>query len=175
MKLTSMIALALICGTTAGCAALPDLTSDNDAELAAAHATQISLLDAISIAKRHSDGTPANVDFEKENGIYFYEVRFLTFDRSETVLVNSATGNVSDVRHGHYESKSLRARFGHMRATLKNAKVSLGGAVKIAQDETGAAAFETHIDNVDRPRHMIVEVATPTAIKAVTVKLEPTW
>ncbi|MGX1197408.1 PepSY domain-containing protein [Parvibaculum sp. MBR-TMA-1.3b-4.2] len=172
MKLAPLTALVLICGMTAGCTALTEPTNDTGAELAAAHAAKVSLLDAVATAKKHSDGTPANVDFEEENGIYYYEVRFLTFDRSETVLVDSATAEVPDVRSEHYASKSLRARFGNMRATLKGAKVSLSGAIQIAQNKAGGAGFETHIDDVDRPDHMIVEVATANAIEPVTVKLE---
>ena len=174
MKLTSLTALVLICGMTAGCAALTESSNDMGAELDAAHATKVSLLDAIAIAKKHSDGTPANVDFEEENGTYFYEVRFLTFDRSETVLVNSATGAVPDMRSAHYESKSLRSRFGDMRATLEHAKVSLSDAIEIAQKKAGGSAFETHIDEIARPDKMVVEVATTNTIKQITVELGST-
>ena len=113
---------------------------------------QTSLAHAVRVAEQQTGGRARKAEMERESGIYVYEIRTVSKDRSAKVLVDPASGKVLRVDTPGFVS-SIASVFDRddqrkdqsALARLDASSMTLAGAIDAAEKETGGRAVKAAV------------------------------
>ena len=132
---------AAMLSTTIYASASPPLAS----EVQAAKASKISLQQAINIAAKKSSGLLMSASFDHDDDKAqggLYEIEFITSSRNYEIKVDATTGKVISTDMDRLDSDDMADY-----KALKQAKIDIKQAVKIAEKQTGGRVIEIEFKN----------------------------
>jgi len=132
---------AAMLSTTIYSSASPPLAS----EVQAAKASKISLQQAINIAAKKSSGLLMSASFDHDDDKAqggLYEMEFITSSRNYEIKVDATTGKVISTDVDRLDSDDMADY-----KALKQAKIDVKQAIKIAEKQTGGHVIEIEFKN----------------------------
>ncbi|MGP4120379.1 PepSY domain-containing protein [Psychrobacter aquimaris] len=132
---------AAMLSTTIYASASPPLAS----EVQAAKASKISLQQAINIAAKKSSGLLMSASFDHDDDKAqggLYEIEFITSSRNYEIKVDATTGKVISTDMDRLDSDDMADY-----KALKQAKIDVKQAMKIAEKQTGGRVIEIEFKN----------------------------
>lgn len=132
---------AAMLSTTIYASASPPLAS----EVQAAKASKISLQQAINIAAKKSSGLLMSASFDHDDDKAqggLYEIEFITSSRNYEIKVDATTGKVISTDVDRLDRDDMADY-----KALKQAKIDVKQAMKIAEKQTGGHVIEIEFKN----------------------------
>ncbi|HCT72706.1 MULTISPECIES: PepSY domain-containing protein [Psychrobacter] len=132
---------AAMLSTTIYASASPPLAS----EVQAAKASKISLQQAINIAAKKSSGLLMSASFDHDDDKAqggLYEIEFITSSRNYEIKVDATTGKVISTDMDRLDRDDMADY-----KALKQAKIDVKQAMKIAEKQTGGRVIEIEFKN----------------------------
>ncbi|MGP4969678.1 PepSY domain-containing protein [Psychrobacter aquimaris] len=132
---------AAMLSTTIYASASPPLAS----EVQAAKASKISLQQAINIAAKKSSGLLMSASFDHDDDKAqggLYEMEFITSSRNYEIKVDATTGKVISTDVDRLDNDDMADY-----KALKQAKIDVKQAMKIAEKQTGGRVIEIEFKN----------------------------
>ena len=137
----AVVVSAAMLSTTIYASASPPLAS----EVQAAKASKISLQQAINIAAKKSSGLLMSASFDHDDDKAqggLYEIEFITSSRNYEIKVDATTGKVISTDVDRLDSDDMADY-----KALKQAKIDVKQAMKIAEKQTGGRVIEIEFKN----------------------------
>lgn len=160
---------AAIAVGAAGTAFASSGENENDREIAAALGAKTSITEAIAAAEQQSGGRAMEVDVEKENGAFLYEVKTVSNDKITEILIDPASGKVLRTDDEGLIARILDREDQDELAKLTASSTTLAAAIATAEQQTGGTAVEASFDGEDGATLFEVEVAKDNAVHKVRV------
>ncbi len=166
--LPATMAAAIAVGAT-GMAFASSGENEHSREIAAVLGAKTSIAQAIAAAERQSGGLAMEVDVEKENGAFVYEVKTVSKDKIAEVLVDPASGKVLRTGDEGLIAGILDREDQDEIAKLAASSTTLAAAIATAERQTGGKAIEASFDGEDGATLFKVEVAKDNAVHKVRI------
>lgn len=166
--------LPMVLGTAvalgaAGCALANTEHDEHSREMAAALAAKISPVQAIAKAEKQSGGRAVKIDIDRKEGAYVYDVKTVSKDKVESVLVDPDSGKIFRSHERGWLSKILDDEDSDEIASLTSSPTTLTAAITTAQQNVGGKAFEARFDDEHDHLRIKVKVAKDATVHRVTI------
>ncbi len=123
----------------------------------------VSLVEALRIVERRTGGRARKIERERDDDIEVYEVKTISKDGPVEVIVDAVSGRIEDVegpglwdRIENFFDDEDRREDAAMLSALETAKVTLVGAIELAQAKSGGQAVKGRLK--ERNGKMLFEI-----------------
>jgi uncharacterized membrane protein YkoI len=168
-KLIPATLVAVIALGTAGVALADSEDNENAKEISAVLSAKTSITQAIAAAEKQTGGRAMKADVDDDEDTYLYKIRIVAKDTVSEVLVDPASGEVTQVGDRGLIAKIFdnddHAEF----ANLAASPVTLAAAVATAEIEIGGKAIQAAFESEDGQSQFEVHVAKNQAVHQVKV------
>jgi uncharacterized membrane protein YkoI len=168
-KLIPATLAAVIALGTAGVTFADSEDNENAKEISAVLNAKTSISQAIAAAEKQTGGRAMKADVDEDEDIYFYKIRIVAKDTVSEVLVDPASGEVTQVG----DRGSIASIFDNddqaELANLAASPVTLTAAVATAEKEIGGKAIQAAFESEDGQSQFEVHVAKNKAVHQVKI------
>lgn len=129
----------------------------------------LDLTDAISKAEAHSNGKAIEAELESHRGRRVFEIDVITEKGLRTVLLDSETGVVIDVKKDRIETNFMRLFERNTLSAYRNSDLDLSTFIKAVETELSAKVESANLDTDDGVLYVEMDVLTETGERDVVV------